>query len=105
VRVSVCKAGDVPRDGMVAFDVGGRRVMIANVQGEYYAICDTCSHAEASLSEGYLHVGDCTVECPLHNAVFDLKTGEALEFPAEDPVATYPLTVEAGDIYIEIDGL
>jgi len=88
---------------MAAFDVGARRVMIANVQDEYFAIGDTCSHAEASLSEGYLHVDDCTVECPLHNAVFDLKTGEALEFPAEEPVAAYPLTVEAEHIYIEVD--
>jgi 3-phenylpropionate/trans-cinnamate dioxygenase ferredoxin subunit len=100
----VCKTGDVSRDGMTAFEVEGRRVMIANVQGEYFAIGDTCSHAEASLSEGYLHVDDCTVECPLHGAVFDLKSGEALEAPAEDPVPAYRLTVEAGDIHIEIDG-
>jgi nitrite reductase/ring-hydroxylating ferredoxin subunit len=89
---------------MAAFDVGGKRVMIANVQDTFYAIGDTCSHAEASLSEGYLDVDECTVECPLHSAVFSLQSGEALEAPAEDPVPSYPVIVEGDDIFIEVDG-
>jgi len=101
--VRVCSTSDVPPDGMAAFDVGGRRVMVANVQDAYFAIGDTCSHAEASLSEGYLDVDECTVECALHNAVFSLRSGEALEFPAEDPVPAYALTVDDGSIFIEVD--
>jgi 3-phenylpropionate/trans-cinnamate dioxygenase ferredoxin subunit len=103
VRVRVCKANEVPPDGMAAFEVEGRRVMVANVKDAYFAVNDTCTHAEASLSEGYLDVDECTVECPLHNAVFDLRTGEALEAPAEDPVASYPLSVDGEEIYIEVD--
>ena len=104
MKVRVCSAGEVPSGAMAAFDVAGRRVLVANARGDYFAISDTCSHAQASLSEGRLDAGDCTVECPLHSAVFDLKTGEALEPPAEDPVAAYPLSIEGGDVYIEIDG-
>lgn len=104
MKVRVCKASEVPPDGMVAFDVQGRRVMIANVQDEFFAVDDTCTHAEASLADGHLQVDECTVECALHNAVFDLKTGEALEFPAEEPLARYPVTVQDDDVYIEIGG-
>jgi 3-phenylpropionate/trans-cinnamate dioxygenase ferredoxin subunit len=104
MRRKVCKTSEVPPDGMVAFDIDGRRIMVANVQGTFYAIDDTCSHAEASLSEGYLDVDECTVECPLHSAVFSLESGEALEFPAEDPVASHPVTVEGDDLYVEVDG-
>jgi len=103
VRVRVCKTSEVPPDGMAVFEVEGRRVMVANVQDEYFAVDDTCTHAEASLSEGYLDVDECTVECPLHNAVFDLRSGEALEAPAEDPVASYHLSVDGEEIYIEVD--
>ena len=103
MRVRVCKVNEVPPDGMAVFEVEGRRVMVANVQDAYFAVNDTCTHAEASLSEGYLDVDECTVECPLHNAVFDLRTGEALEAPAEDPVASYPLSVDGEEIYIEVD--
>jgi nitrite reductase/ring-hydroxylating ferredoxin subunit len=89
---------------MVAFDVAGRRVMIANVQDKLFAVDDTCTHAQASLADGYLQVDECTVECALHNAVFDLKTGEALEAPAEDSLASYPVSVDGDEVYIEIDG-
>jgi 3-phenylpropionate/trans-cinnamate dioxygenase ferredoxin subunit len=102
MKVKVCKTSEVPPDGMIAVDVQGNPVLVANVQDTYYAVDDTCTHQEASLSEGYLDVDECTVECPLHSAVFALSSGEALEPPAEDPVTQYPVTVEGEDIYIEI---
>ncbi len=104
MKVKVCQVGEIPRDGMARFEVEGKKVCIANANGEYFAISDTCTHAEASLSEGYLDIDDCTVECPLHNAVFSLRTGEALVFPAEEPVSSFPVTVEAANLYIELDG-
>lgn len=102
MKVKVCKTSEVPPDGMTAVEVSGKKVLIANVQDSFYALDDTCSHAEASLSEGYLDVDECTVECPLHSAVFALASGEALEPPAEEDVARYPVTVEGDDIYVEV---
>lgn len=100
MKVKVCKTSDIPEGSMKSFDIEGEPVLIANVGGEFYSIADTCSHAMAYLSEGELLEG-CRVQCPDHGAVFDLRTGEALELPAVAPVETYKITVDADDIYIE----
>ena len=75
--------------------------VIRGESGELFAIDDTCSHAEASLSEGFVE-GD-QVECPLHMALFCLKTGRPCSPPATQPVATHKVIVEGGTIYIEVD--
>jgi len=102
MKARVCSPGEIPPDGMAAFDVQGTKVCIANAQDEFYAVSDTCTHAEASLSEGYLDVAECTVECMLHGAVFSLKDGEPIEFPAEEPVKAFKVTVEGDDLFVEI---
>ncbi|MES3636579.1 bifunctional 3-phenylpropionate/cinnamic acid dioxygenase ferredoxin subunit [Mycobacterium intracellulare] len=70
--------------------------------GKYYAVSDTCSHAEASLSEGF--VSDCQVECPLHFARFDLDTGKPCSLPAIFPVKRYTLVIADGRIYVRLAG-
>ncbi len=102
-RVRVCGVSEVPPDGAMAVDAAGRRLCVVNIGDAYFVIDDTCTHAEASLAEGYVHADDFCIECPLHSGVFSLRTGEALEFPAEEPVRTYPVTVEGDDLYIDID--
>lgn len=99
--VKVAEVHEIP-EGMVK-RVVVRRVPIAifNCDGQYYAIDDTCSHAEASLSEGRVLHG-CKVTCPLHGAQFDIRTGEALTFPAVTPVETYRVTVEGDAIMLEV---
>ncbi len=68
-------------------------------EGELYAIGDTCSHQDASLADGWLE--GCFVECPLHAALFDLRTGMPSCLPAKQPVRTYPVYVEDGVIYVQ----
>ena len=75
-------------------------IAVFNVAGTLYAISDICTHAEATLSEGQVE-GE-IVECPLHGATFDLRTGEALTPPAVEPVQTFPVVVQADDIYVEL---
>jgi len=76
-------------------------VAVFNVEGTLFAISDTCTHAEASLSEG--RVDGETVECPLHGACFDLRTGEALTPPAIEPVQTFRVLAQEDVIYVEIE--
>jgi len=102
MKVKVCGVGKIPPDGAAAFDVNGTKVCVANVGDAFFAVEDTCTHAEASLSEGYVDVAEVAIECPLHNAVFSLRTGEALEFPAEDAVKAFPVSVEDEALYIEM---
>ena len=104
MKVKVCGVGEIPPDGAAAFDVNGTKVCVASVGDAFFAVEDNCTHAQASLSEGYVDVAEATIECPLHNAVFSLKTGEALEFPAENPVKVFPLAVEDEALYIEMSG-
>lgn len=78
---------------------GKRLIALFNLDGQLYAIDDTCSHAEASLSEG--EVSDGKVACPLHGALFDIKTGAALTMPAWEPVATYVVEVRGDEIWID----
>ena len=75
-------------------------IAVFNVNGTLFAIGDICTHAEASLSEG--HIDGDTVECPLHGACFDLRTGEALTPPAIDPVQTFAVVLQNNDVYVEV---
>jgi Ferredoxin subunits of nitrite reductase and ring-hydroxylating dioxygenases len=75
-------------------------IAVFNVAGTFYAISDICTHAEASLSEGTVD-GE-TVECPLHGACFDLRTGDALTPPAVEPVQTFRVVAQNDDIYVEV---
>src|SRR5262245_14840857 len=99
-RVWLCNAGDVPRNGMQRFRVGDADVLVADVGGTLYAISDRCTHSEASLCEGELLHERCAVECSLHGAVFDLRTGAALEFPAERPVRCYRTELSGRDVFV-----
>jgi nitrite reductase/ring-hydroxylating ferredoxin subunit len=79
---------------------GGEEVAIFNVDGQFYATTDVCSHDEASLADGELfgHV----VECPLHGARFDVRTGKALSLPAVYPVKTFEVRVVDGQLQVKV---
>lgn len=78
-------------------EVDGRRYCLARtLAGEVFAVTDRCSHEDEPLSGGWID-GD-RVECPAHNAVFDLRTGEALALPATEAVETYAVEVVDGEV-------
>ena len=79
---------------------GGELVAIFNVQGKLYALADSCSHGQASLSEGEIE-GD-TVTCPSHGARFDLASGAARSLPATRAVRTFAITKKNGEIMVTI---
>ncbi len=87
---------DEPRQVLV----GKRIIALYKVGRVFYATDDTCTHEFASLSDGYIE-GD-TIECPLHQARFHIPTGKVLDLPAEDDLATYPVRVEDGLIYVGV---
>jgi nitrite reductase/ring-hydroxylating ferredoxin subunit len=80
--------------------VGDEIIALYNVDETFYATDDTCSHAQAALSDGWLDGVEIT--CPLHGAVFDVTTGDVLTLPATKPVRTYPVRIEGDDIYVEV---
>ena len=97
--VKVAQVSEITPGDMISVDFpSGDAVLVANVGGVIHACDDICSHAYASLSEGDLNGAE--VECPLHGAVFNITTGEALTPPAEAPVKVYRVQVEGDDILV-----
>jgi ferredoxin-NADP reductase len=96
----VAKTGELAPGQGKAVSVNGAAIALFNVDGEYYAIDDSCPHAGGVLSEGELTGKELT--CPLHGAVFDVTTGEVLGPPADEGVACYKVRVSGGDIEVEI---
>jgi nitrite reductase/ring-hydroxylating ferredoxin subunit len=95
---TVASTSDVAPGEMKQVRLGRKRLAIVNVGGEFFAIDDTCTHEEASLSEGELY--DDIVECPLHGAAFNVRTGEVEAFPAVVPLQTYELRVVGDEIQV-----
>ncbi len=99
-QVEVCRVDDVPSGEMRAFQVAGEDVAIANLDGEFVAFGDICTHSSCSLSDGDL--SDAAVTCPCHGSEFDVRTGEVLNGPATEPVDTWPVHVDGGTLKVEL---
>jgi 3-phenylpropionate/trans-cinnamate dioxygenase ferredoxin subunit len=84
----------------VKVEKNGKTICVARVGDEVFAVDDTCSHSEASLSEG--DITDFKIECWMHGAEFDLRTGEALTPPAVAPLHTYGVHVDGDSVTVEI---
>ena len=84
----------------VKLSKNGKEVCVARVGNEIFAIEDNCSHQDAALSEG--EQNGYKIECWLHSAEFDLRTGEALTPPASQAVKTYPVLVDGNNVVVEI---
>jgi 3-phenylpropionate/trans-cinnamate dioxygenase ferredoxin subunit len=84
----------------VKVEKNGKTICVARVGDEVFAVDDTCSHSDASLSEG--DVTDFKIECWMHGAEFDLRTGEALTPPAVAPLHTYGVHVDGDSVTVEI---
>jgi nitrite reductase/ring-hydroxylating ferredoxin subunit len=95
------KTGEVVEGLPLLVSLNGLDICLLRHADRFYAIDDVCSHAEASLSEGEQH--GAVIECPRHGGRFDIRTGQAVHYPAFAPVATYPVKVEDDTIWIAVD--
>lgn len=96
----VASADQVTEGGVLAVEVEGVPLGIYVLGNEYFALGDVCPHqGDVYLSDGYLE-GE-TIECPLHQSCFSIRTGEHLSAPAEDDVVAYPVRVDGGELYVE----
>ena len=84
----------------VRIEKDGESICVARIGDEVFAIGDTCSHSDASLSEG--DITDFKIECWLHGAEFDMRTGEALTPPAVAPVRKYSVSVDGDSVTVEM---
>ncbi|GAA2093887.1 bifunctional 3-phenylpropionate/cinnamic acid dioxygenase ferredoxin subunit [Streptomyces albiaxialis] len=95
----VCRLEDLPEGESLRIDLEPP-IAVFHSDGELYAIDDTCTHQDASLSEGWLE--GCLIECPLHAASFDLRTGKPTCLPARRAVRTHSVTVHDGMVWVHV---
>jgi 3-phenylpropionate/trans-cinnamate dioxygenase ferredoxin subunit len=98
----VATVDQCPPDNLFGVQVGGLRIVLANVDGTIYALEDQCSHQDLPLSDGYLEDGQ--VECIHHGARFNVCSGAATALPAIKPVVTYSVDIRDGDVYVQVLG-
>lgn len=98
--VKIAKINQIKDGEVKKFTVKNKVIAVSNVGGEFFAIDDTCSHAQCSLSRGVLSGRE--LACPCHGSKFDVKTGNALTLPATQPVETYKVKVRGDDIMTEV---
>jgi 3-phenylpropionate/trans-cinnamate dioxygenase ferredoxin subunit len=99
----LCSVQDLPDGQARLFVLGDTPICVVRILDRVFAIGDTCSHAEISLSEGEVLVDECEIECWKHGSSFSLETGEPLTLPATRPVPTYPVRIDDGDVYVEVE--
>lgn len=97
--VTVAKTSDLEPGQMMYVEVGDEPVCLINLNGEYHALNDICTHQEASLSEGSID-GD-EIECPLHGGAFNIRTGDPVAFPVVTPVETYEVRVVGDEVRVQ----
>jgi 3-phenylpropionate/trans-cinnamate dioxygenase ferredoxin subunit len=100
--VRVCAVEDVKPGGHQRYDVDGTQVCVVRIDDDWYAINDTCSHADFSLCEGDVWEDDREIECPKHGSTFSLETGEPQSLPATKPVPVYSVRVDGGDVIVTL---
>lgn len=83
---------------MKKIQAGGKRLLLCNAEGDYYAVDEMCSHEDYSLSLGCIQGRK--IKCSLHGSYFDLASGEALVEPAAEPIRTYPVKLGEGRIWV-----
>jgi nitrite reductase/ring-hydroxylating ferredoxin subunit len=96
--IDVAKLGDVPEGGTFVAALGGEPICLYNLGGRIYATHDICTHAKASLAEGFIE-GE-NIECPLHQAQFHIPTGKVVSAPATVALRVYAVKVEGDTIYV-----
>lgn len=98
--VKVATVDEIPVNGSKLVEIDNVPIALFNLDGEIYAIEDTCTHDGGPLVEGSI-VNGCEVMCPRHGARFDIRTGEALSFPAFEPTSTFTVQVKGNEVWIE----
>ena len=93
-------ADEIAPDSSVAIDIMGQPILICRSRDLYFAVANRCSHADEELKCGLVRRG--WVACPMHGARFDLATGNPINPPATDPIATYPVRVQDGWVEVEL---
>jgi 3-phenylpropionate/trans-cinnamate dioxygenase ferredoxin subunit len=99
--IKACKADQLKPGEALRLNLE-QPIAVYRLNDGYYATEDNCSHAQASLAAGDIDLEECSVECPYHGSLFDIRSGRVLSLPANRPVKTYPVKVLDDEVLVEI---
>ncbi len=100
--IAICPLSELPPGARRVVELDDLEVGVFNCSGTLYAIEDRCSHDDGPLIEGVLDEQACTIECPRHGSLFDLKTGRPRTLPAYQSVETFPVIIDDFMIKLEV---
>lgn len=98
---SIASTSELEDDEVICASIGERQFAVYRSEGEFFVSDNICTHAYALLSDGYLEDG--CIECPLHQAKFDIRTGKAMCAPATHDIRVYPIKVEGTQILVQLE--
>jgi 3-phenylpropionate/trans-cinnamate dioxygenase ferredoxin component len=101
--IDICPPSELPPGASRIVQYEDYEIGVVNCNGDIVAIEDRCTHDNGVLLDGVIDPASCTVECPRHGSVFDLRTGRPLNLPAYVPVDTFEVVVEDDMIRVEVD--
>jgi 3-phenylpropionate/trans-cinnamate dioxygenase ferredoxin subunit len=101
--IAVCPVAELQPGEVRLVEWEDLEIGVFNCDGSVYALEDRCSHDNGPLAEGEFDHNNCTVECPRHGSLFDVKTGRPMTLPAYVPVDTFPVIIEDETIKLEVD--
>jgi len=99
--VTVGRAEEIGEGEAKAFPVGESEIAVSRSNGTLYAFSDICTHRACNLSMGG-EIEDTSITCECHGSEFDMATGAVLNGPATEPIATYPVRDEGGDLQVQV---
>jgi len=99
-ELKICDLTDLEEAVPRCIEVEGKKLAVVLLNEKIYALDDTCSHEDVSLSEGEVDIDECALECWKHGSLFSLKTGEALSLPATKSVKTYEVHIIDNDVVL-----
>ncbi len=101
--IDICPVSELPPGATRVVEVEDFEIGIVNCGGDILAIEDRCTHDNGILFDGPIDLEKCTVECPRHGSLFDLRTGRPINLPAYVPVDIFPVSIEGDMIRVEVD--
>lgn len=96
----ICRLSELPQGERKAVEIQGLSLLVFNIDGEFYAIENRCSHEDLPLTEG--HVENAHIMCPFHGAKFCLKTGAALSAPAFEDIQMFPVIQQGENLFVSL---
>ncbi len=101
-RIPLCRVDEIEPGTARRFTPEGLAIALVRIGDDFYAVSDTCSHEDYSLSEGDVWEDEVEIECPRHGSTFDLRTGAPCSLPATQPVSVYEVDVVDGEVAVVV---